>query len=156
MINYKDIKRLDLETSSLCNAECRVCSRRRDGGIKNQTFTETYMTIKQVKEWFSEDFIENLGLITMCGNYGDPIVAKDTLKVFKHFRSVNPTIYLSMNTNGSARTTQLALRNTIVETAQTVKLGGRVGTPARARAENCHNRNADPAWAGPTCTHTYT
>jgi hypothetical protein len=40
----------------------------------------------------------------MCGNYGDPIVAKDTLKVFKHFRNVNPTLYLGMNTNGSART----------------------------------------------------
>ena len=56
-MNYKDITRLDLETSSLCNAECPSCNRRQEGGIKSQTFTETYMTTDQVKEWFSEDFI---------------------------------------------------------------------------------------------------
>ena len=103
MINYKDIKRLDLETSSLCNAECRVCSRRRDGGIKNQTFTETYITIKQVKEWFSEDFIENLGLITMCGNYGDSMTNPDLISILKHFRSINPNVRFQMHTNASGR-----------------------------------------------------
>jgi len=103
MINYKDIKRLDLETSSLCNAECRVCSRRRDGGIKNQTFTETYITIKQVKEWFSEDFIENLGMITMCGNYGDSMTNPDLIPILKHFRSINPNLTFRMNTNASGR-----------------------------------------------------
>jgi sulfatase maturation enzyme AslB (radical SAM superfamily) len=103
MINYKDITRLDLETSSLCNAECRVCSRRRDGGVKNQTFTETYMTIKQVKEWFPEDFIENLGVITMCGNYGDSMTNPDLIPILKYFRSINPNIRFQMNTNASGR-----------------------------------------------------
>ena len=102
MINYKDITRLDLETSSLCNAECRVCNRRHNG-IKNQTFTETYMTIKQVKEWFSEDFIENLGLITMCGNYGDSMTNPDLISILKHFRSINPNLRFHMNTNASGR-----------------------------------------------------
>jgi len=103
MINYKDIKRLDLETSSLCNAECRVCNRRRDGGVKNKTFTETYMTIKQVKEWFPGDFIENLGLITMCGNYGDSMTNPDLIPILKYFRSINPNIRFHMNTNASGR-----------------------------------------------------
>ena len=102
MINYKDITRLDLETSSLCNAKCRVCNRRHNG-IKNQTFTETYMTIKQVKEWFSEDFIENLGLITMCGNYGDSMTNPDLISILKHFRSINPNLRFHMNTNASGR-----------------------------------------------------
>lgn len=70
MIEYKHITRLDIETSSLCNAECPSCSRRASGGIKNKIFTETYMTLKQVKEWFPEDFIKQLKLLTMCGNYG--------------------------------------------------------------------------------------
>jgi len=102
MINYKDITKLDLETSSLCNAECQSCSRRY-GGIKNQTFTETYMTIKQVKEWFPENFIENLGLITMCGNYGDSMTNPDLISILKHFRSINPNIRFHMNTNASGR-----------------------------------------------------
>jgi MoaA/NifB/PqqE/SkfB family radical SAM enzyme len=39
----------------------------------------------------------------MCGNLGDPIVAKDTLEIFQFLRKVNPSIRLSMHTNGSAR-----------------------------------------------------
>ena len=39
----------------------------------------------------------------MCGNLGDPIVAKDTLEIFKYFRKCNPDIWLSMNTNAGAR-----------------------------------------------------
>ena len=103
MINYKDIKRLDLETSSLCNAECPSCNRRLEGGIKSKTFTETYMTTEQVKEWFSEDFIENLNMITMCGNYGDSMTNPDLIPILKHFRSINPNIRFHMNTNASGR-----------------------------------------------------
>ena len=103
MINYKDITRLDLETSSLCNAECRSCGRRQDGGIKSQTFTETYMTTEQVKEWFSKDFIENLNMITMCGNYGDSMTNPDLIPILKHFRSINPNVRFQMHTNASGR-----------------------------------------------------
>ena len=103
MINYQDIKRLDLETSSLCNAECPSCGRRQEGGIKSQTFTETYMTTEQVKEWFSKDFIENLNMITMCGNYGDSMTNPDLIPILKHFRSINPTLRFHMNTNASGR-----------------------------------------------------
>lgn len=39
----------------------------------------------------------------MCGNNGDPIIAKDTLEIFKYFREHNKKILLSMHTNGSAR-----------------------------------------------------
>ena len=39
----------------------------------------------------------------MCGNLGDPIVAKDTLEIFKYFREHNPTMWLSMNTNAGAK-----------------------------------------------------
>jgi len=39
----------------------------------------------------------------MCGNLGDPIVAQDTLEIFKYFRKHNPNMWLSMNTNGGAK-----------------------------------------------------
>lgn len=42
----------------------------------------------------------------MCGNLGDPIVARDTLEVFKYFREHNPTMWLSMNTNAGAKTVE--------------------------------------------------
>ena len=39
----------------------------------------------------------------MCGNLGDPVVAKDSLEVMEYLRSVNPNIWLSMNTNAGAK-----------------------------------------------------
>jgi MoaA/NifB/PqqE/SkfB family radical SAM enzyme len=40
----------------------------------------------------------------MCGNYGDPITAKDTKEIFSYIRRHNPTMQLSMHTNASAKT----------------------------------------------------
>jgi len=39
----------------------------------------------------------------MCGNYGDPIAARDTLEVFEYFRKHNSKMNLAMYTNGSAK-----------------------------------------------------
>ena len=39
----------------------------------------------------------------MCGNLGDPIVARDTLEIFRYFREHNKDMWLSMNTNAGAR-----------------------------------------------------
>lgn len=40
----------------------------------------------------------------MCGDYGDPAAAKETVEIFRWFRSINPQITLGMNTNGSLKT----------------------------------------------------
>lgn len=41
----------------------------------------------------------------MCGNYGDPAAGKNTLEIYRWFRSINPNIVLGMNTSGSLQTT---------------------------------------------------
>jgi MoaA/NifB/PqqE/SkfB family radical SAM enzyme len=41
----------------------------------------------------------------MCGNLGDPIIARDTLEIFQYFRQHNPKMWLSMNTNAGAKDT---------------------------------------------------
>jgi sulfatase maturation enzyme AslB (radical SAM superfamily) len=62
------------------------------------------ITLEQFKEWFPIDFVQQLNDLNMCGNLGDPIIAKDTLEIFQYLRNTNPNIILSMHTNGSART----------------------------------------------------
>jgi MoaA/NifB/PqqE/SkfB family radical SAM enzyme len=52
---------------------------------------------------FPPEFIKQLDTMYMCGNLGDPIVAKDTLEIFEYFRSHNPNMWLSMNTNAGAK-----------------------------------------------------
>ncbi len=103
MYKYKELLHLDLETSSLCNALCPVCNRRANGGLKNKTFRETYVTLEDFKNWFSDDFVSQLYGMQMCGNYGDAMTNPDLIPILTHVKSINPKIVLTMNTNASGR-----------------------------------------------------
>ena len=105
MYNIGDIKTLHLEITSRCQASCPMCARNIQGGVDNPFMTVTEISLEQFKEWFPVNFIKQLDKIYLCGNLGDPIIAKDTLQIFEYIRSVDPNISLGMNTNGSARNT---------------------------------------------------
>jgi MoaA/NifB/PqqE/SkfB family radical SAM enzyme len=106
MIDYKNILSLDLEVSSLCNAKCPVCNRRAGGGVKNRSFTETFVSLENIKDWFPEDFIAQLYGLSMCGNYGDPMTNPELIPILRYIKSINPDIHLRMNTNASGRDPQ--------------------------------------------------
>lgn len=103
MYKYHEIKMVHLEITSKCQASCPMCTRNIQGGIENPWMELSEISLEEFKEWFPVDFIKQLERLYMCGNTGDPVVAKDTLKIFKYLRETNPNIVLSMNTNGSAR-----------------------------------------------------
>ena len=104
MYDYNGIKIVHLEMTERCNAGCPQCGRNINGGETNPYLHDRELDLGSVKKIFPESFVKQLNHIFMCGNYGDPIVAKDTLEVLRYFRSINQNIRLSMNTNGSART----------------------------------------------------
>ena len=103
MYNYKDIKVIHLEITQNCQASCPMCDRNQNGGALNPHINLDELTIDDVKNIFTPDFISQLSTMYMCGNLGDPIVARDTLEVFEYFRSNNSKMWLSMNTNAGAR-----------------------------------------------------
>lgn len=103
MYRYEDIKEIHLEVTSKCQARCPMCPRRISGGVLNPFITLDEITLEQFQTWFSKDFVKQLNRLFMCGNLGDPIIAEDTLEIFKYLRECNPDINLSMHTNGSAR-----------------------------------------------------
>ena len=118
MYNYEDIRSVHLEVTSKCQAACPMCARNVQGLINNPFLKLNEVTLKLFKKWFPVEFISQLERIYMCGNFGDPIIAKDTLEIFEYARSINPGMHLSMNTNGSARPSfwwrQLARQNVTV------------------------------------------
>lgn len=103
MYHYEDIRTVHLEVTERCNLSCPMCARNINGGEQNPWIHDAELSLDDIKKIFPNDFIKQLNHIYMCGNFGDPVVAKDTLEIFRHFRSVNSDILLSMNTNGSAR-----------------------------------------------------
>lgn len=106
MYSYDAITSIHLEITSKCQAKCPMCSRNLQGGKVNPMIELEEITLEQFKEWFPEPFVKQLNNLYMCGNLGDPIVAKDTLEIYKYLREVNPTMSLRMHTNGSGRNTK--------------------------------------------------
>jgi MoaA/NifB/PqqE/SkfB family radical SAM enzyme len=106
MYRFQDITTVHLEVTSKCNAKCPMCLRNVSGGKTNPRLPLVEMSLEQVKRFFPASFVLQLKRIYMCGNYGDPMVAKDTLEIFEYFRECNPDIRLDIFTNGSGRNAQ--------------------------------------------------
>lgn len=103
MISLEEVKILHLEPTTICNAACPQCSRYFDDGTYNNTLPESSVTLEFLKDNLCLDFIKRLDKMFMCGTFGEPAAAKDTLEIFRWFRSIHPEITLGMNTNGSLR-----------------------------------------------------
>lgn len=103
MYKYEDIRVIHLENTQKCQANCPMCDRNQNGGALNPHIDLSELTLADCKKIFTPEFIAQLNTMYMCGNLGDPIVAQDTLEIFKYFRQHNSSMWLSMNTNAGAR-----------------------------------------------------
>jgi MoaA/NifB/PqqE/SkfB family radical SAM enzyme len=103
MYPLEEIKTLHLELTNKCQASCPMCARNMQGGVTNPFIDETEITYELFSQWFDHSFIKQLHKIILCGNLGDPIIAKDIIQIYTHCRDINAEINLCLNTNGSAR-----------------------------------------------------
>jgi len=103
MYKYDEIRTVHLEITDRCNASCPMCARNINGGESNPQLPNTELYIEDIKQIFEPRFVAQLDRLYLCGNYGDPIAARDTLEAFEYFRSHNPKINLSMHTNAAAK-----------------------------------------------------
>jgi MoaA/NifB/PqqE/SkfB family radical SAM enzyme len=92
-----------LEITSKCSVRCPQCPRNTDAGVTNPSLPQVELMLDDVIKIFRPSFIAQLRCITLCGNYGDPAVAQDTLSIAKYFRKSNSDIQIQMNSHGSAR-----------------------------------------------------
>lgn len=101
--HLSDIRELHIELTDRCQASCPMCARNINGGAERPFVGVHDISLENFKSWFPEDFLSKLDTFLACGNYGDPIIARDCLEIFQFVRSVNKTAKLSIHTNGSAR-----------------------------------------------------
>ena len=106
MYTYTDIKDVHLEVTQKCQAACPMCDRNENGGKDNRHIDNSELSLADCERIFPPEFIAQLKTMYMCGNLGDPIIAQDTLEIFRYFRKHNPTMWLSMNTNAGAKDEQ--------------------------------------------------
>src|SRR5262245_45739791 len=103
MYSYDSIRTVHLEITDKCNAACPQCERNLQGGNDNPLLPLVELSLADIRAMFPPEFIAQLTSLYACGNYGDAIVACDTLEIFDYFRSNNPTLRLGLLTNGGAR-----------------------------------------------------
>jgi MoaA/NifB/PqqE/SkfB family radical SAM enzyme len=62
------------------------------------------ITIEEFKKVFDYEVLSKVQRFTMCGDVGDPIYAKDYLKIIDYIKAHNPEIQIFTITNGSYKT----------------------------------------------------
>lgn len=104
MYNYDQINSVHIELSAICQARCPMCARNELTEDSPKLKDQIYLS--QFQSWFPVEFLKQVNCITFCGNIGEPILARDFIEIVKYIREIKPTMFLRLNTNGSARTTK--------------------------------------------------
>lgn len=103
MYRYTDLETLHVEITTGCNAACPMCPRNVLGERPNLHLPAAQLLLDDVQRILPPDFVRQLRRVYLCGNYGDPIMAADTLDVLAYMRRENPNLRLGVHTNGSGR-----------------------------------------------------
>ena len=103
----QDVRWLQIENTTRCNASCSVCNRNDYGFNLAPGVSLIDLGAKQLES--ALEMFPNLEFIEFCGNRGDAIAAKNLTEqldvVVKHLTKFN-NIKVSFSTNGSLRSSQ--------------------------------------------------
>jgi MoaA/NifB/PqqE/SkfB family radical SAM enzyme len=99
VIEYNNIKHVELELSSYCNANCPLCPRNLFGYPYNTGYTAKHLTLSDVKQILDSKFISQLDSVTFEGNYGDPVMNPELLDIADYIGK-----HIKIHTNASLQT----------------------------------------------------
>ena len=103
MIDINQIRMLHIELSTNCNASCPMCPRNLHGAPFNAGYPISELRLTDIQKMFPVEFLLQIKKILFNGNLGDFMLAKDGIEIVEYFKQANPTIEITINTNGSAR-----------------------------------------------------
>jgi MoaA/NifB/PqqE/SkfB family radical SAM enzyme len=98
MIKYEEIRNIHLELTERCQAECPMCPR-----TGNPLVGKRELSLADIEIIFPKEFLKNLVSITVCGNFGEPVLAKDFIDIIQYFRFTNKYLYIKVQSNAGAR-----------------------------------------------------
>lgn len=103
MYNYQSIRHVHYEISTRCNATCPLCPRNMFGVEIIDDYPIHDMRLDEAKQIFTPEFLKQLEGISINGNLGDFVTARDGLEIVKYFLFVNPNLDIIISTNASAK-----------------------------------------------------
>lgn len=105
MFKFIDLKQIHLEITNNCQASCPMCNRNVNGGMNNPLIKIRNWSLDEFKKVMSQEVLDQIDSYYFCGNFGDPIVNNDLVKMCAYSKVTAPNTAISIHTNGGARTT---------------------------------------------------
>ena len=103
MFNFNELKSVHLEITNRCQASCPMCPRNIHGGLENPLLPINDWSFEDFVTIFPLDVLAQLKIINFCGNFGDPLLNNDLIKMCEYIKLNAPTIKIDIHTNGSLR-----------------------------------------------------
>ena len=107
MLKLADIRQVQIELTTRCNARCPMCMRNYRGMDYNSGYPVTELSLADIKHILQPEFLKQLTRgISFNGNLGDFGAAKDGVEIVKYLveHQVEQQAKVYINTNGSMRT----------------------------------------------------
>jgi MoaA/NifB/PqqE/SkfB family radical SAM enzyme len=104
MFNFSNIRSIQLEISSYCNAACPQCPRNYFGGNTIPTLPLRKWTLTEFKKVFTPALLDQLEQVYFCGTYGDPMTNSSIVDMCKFLKDSNSKIRVGIHTNGGVGT----------------------------------------------------
>ena len=102
MLKLADIRQIQIELTTRCNARCPMCMRNYRGMDFNSGYPDTELTLQDIQHMLTPDFLKQLTRgISFNGNLGDFGTARDGLEIVEWLVSLGVPVHI--NTNGSMR-----------------------------------------------------
>ena len=103
MLTLSDIRRVQIELTTRCNARCPQCMRNYRGYDHNSGYPETELSLQNLQHILSPRFLQQLsGGVLFNGNLGDFGLAGDAMAI-AHWL-IDQNVAVKIHTNGSMRT----------------------------------------------------
>lgn len=103
MFKFTQLKSLHLEITNNCQASCPMCTRNIHGGLENPLLKIDSWSLEKYKKIVSPEVINQVDKVYFCGNFGDPLLNNDLIKMCEYTVSVKSNIQIRIHTNGSLR-----------------------------------------------------
>lgn len=99
-----NVREVHYDITNMCNAACPQCVRTNPATGKTYDYIgKQELSYKDFVKISPAWFIENLDYLYFCGNYGDPLIAKDLLAILDYIWEIKPTLSVKVHSNCSIR-----------------------------------------------------